>query len=66
MTNEEANRSAAEQRLNMGKDPGNAYKDLQEKYQTQQQSNKPSGGCLVVLPLLAMPLIGAGIIRLLA
>ena len=34
------NRDLAEQRFNMGKDPGGAYGDLSQKYQNQQESQR--------------------------
>lgn len=39
-TNEENNRSMAEQRFNAGKDPGGAYGDLSTKYANQQIEKK--------------------------
>ncbi|MEE9356674.1 MAG: Hint domain-containing protein [Methylococcaceae bacterium] len=38
------NRELAEQRLNMGKDPGGAYADLNQKYQNQQNNGGGGGG----------------------
>jgi len=40
MDSEEANRKLAESRLNMGKDPGGAYADLNQKYENQQQERQ--------------------------
>ena len=42
----DSNRELAEQRHNMGKDPGNYYSDLSAKYQNDQQyHNRHSSGC---------------------
>lgn len=42
--NEQANRDRAQQRLNMGQDPGGAYGDLRDKYAAQQAEQKRNSG----------------------
>jgi len=45
------NREAAQQRLNMGKDPGSYYADLSDQYKKQQASGSGGSGkgCLGVM-----------------